>query len=148
MEHSKSNIKAKNSIYISRRLNELKESKFLTNRIFIRISENMHYEIFKHLNNLDLLQIRALSQGGLQLTSNTHLRSRIKNYFPGIRINLNMQNNLRDNLRYIKNIFEQTGIMNLDLREIPMKGERIIDLGKIIKQLLGLQGINLSKYFN
>ena len=38
--------------------------------------------------------------------------------------------------------------MNLNLREILMKEERIIELGKIIKDLSGLQQINLRKYFN
>ena len=58
--------------------------KYLTERVFGRISENMHYEVFKYLEAVDLLQIRSLNLGGFLLTSNPYLRPRIKNYFAHI----------------------------------------------------------------
>ena len=64
-------------------LQQLKETRFLTHRLFGEISENMSYEIFKFQNSTDLLQIRALNLGGYQLISNPYLRARIKNYLKG-----------------------------------------------------------------
>ena len=63
------------------RLEQLKEQNYLTNRIFGKVSENMHYEIFKYLHPEELLEIRSMNMGGYQLTSNSILRPRIKNYF-------------------------------------------------------------------
>ena len=65
---------------MSRRLEVLEGVKYLDNRIFKRISENMSYEIFKYINSGDLLEIRSLTLGGYQITSSTLLRGRIKNY--------------------------------------------------------------------
>ena len=64
------------------RMNILPDTRFLTNRIFGRLCENLHYEIFKCLNYVELLEIRCLKLGGYELTSNITLRSRIKNYPP------------------------------------------------------------------
>ena len=66
------------------RLENLKEEKYLTMRVFVGVSENMHYEIFKYLSWIDLLQIKATKLGGYQLISNKILRSRIKSYIKGI----------------------------------------------------------------
>ena len=71
------------------RLSQLKREKFLTKRIFQKISENMHYEIFKFENSRDLIRVRAISLGGFQLTTNKLLRSRIGNYLEKLQFNMN-----------------------------------------------------------
>ena len=105
-------------IYIQIRLAKLKESKFLTKRVFQRISENMSYEIFKYINSQDLLEIRVLNLGGYQLISNPYLRSRIKNYLkdkPYTSFTDFVNNNERINL-----LFEQTNLQTLKLNCINM----------------------------
>ena len=74
-------LSVENSFELEDRLYELKDQKFLTKRIFLRVSENMHYEIFKYLNSKELLEIRGTKLGGYQLISNNILRSRIQNYY-------------------------------------------------------------------
>ena len=92
---------------MSERLKMLKESKFLKIRILERISENMHYEIYKFLDAHELLEIRSMSLGGYELTSNKVLRSRIRNY---LRINcLKYLPNNTDIIESISLILEQTG---------------------------------------
>ena len=41
-------------------LTYLEQTKFLTKRIFPRISENMHFEIFKNVSGIDLIEMRGL----------------------------------------------------------------------------------------
>ena len=82
-------------------LNQLKYTKFLTQRIFSRVSENMHYEIFKYMDCYELLQVRAITLGGFQLTSNKLLRSRIKNYFPFMELNIEDNADLTPDHNYI-----------------------------------------------
>ena len=60
------------------KLEQLKHTKFLTQRVFQRISENISYEVCKYVNSQDLLQIRTVTLGGFQLVSSTTLRARIK----------------------------------------------------------------------
>ena len=96
------------------RLEALKEEKFLTNRIFNRISENMHYEIFKYLKPKDLLAIRATKIGGYQLVTNRLLRSRIKNYFKQLKprqIEGELSDPKRDQQR-LKLLLQQTKILD------------------------------------
>ena len=64
----------------SNRFTFLKKDIHLSKRVFQRISENMHYEIFKNLDCIDLLSLRGTSLGGYMLTSNNLLRTRIQNY--------------------------------------------------------------------
>ena len=134
-ENSKSDLNQPNS---NSRLFQLKQQNYLTKRIFPRISENMHYELFKYLTNHELLEIRALKLGGYQLTSNETLRSRIKNYYPAIKeINIT---NTRINL-----IFEQTGKRVLSFEGMRINSEQIKDLvNQIVKSNLQIEGLNLS----
>ena len=83
------------------RLSKLIADKFLSSRIFKRISENMHYEIFKYLNALNLVNIRGTNLGGYQLTSNNILRSRIKNYFPHLKFKCNKWQLYQGNVRRV-----------------------------------------------
>ena len=85
-----------------------KEERFLTNRIFGRISENMHYEIFKYLDSRDLLEVRITKLGGFQLTSNKLLRSRITNYLD-IKPILHLNADHAENIRNLRVFFEQIG---------------------------------------
>ena len=105
-----------NNYWLRNRLDQLKEEKFLTNRMFKRISENMHYEIFKYVNSRDLLEIRGSTLGGFQLSSNKLLRSRIKNYIDKVHAK-QMDNEIYDLNRdgnRVKVIFEQSGGTILD----------------------------------
>ena len=135
------------------RLNALKEEKFLTKRIFERLSENMHYEIFKFLNRKELLELRATNLGGFQLTSNKILRSRIRNYFHKLQPYMIEKNKIyTSNLelchRLIELLFEQTGRKVLDFDEIGCKDEWINTdiLTSIMKLHPDIEGINLGKY--
>ena len=101
------------------KLSKLRESKFLSHRIFKRVSENMHYEIFKYVNPIDLLNIRGVKQGGYELTSNKLLRSRICNYLGrgmyGYHwMSLNIDSHRL--ARIIQVIFDHTGTSLLDCR--------------------------------
>ena len=97
-------------------LNSLKEDKFLSQRIFKRISENMHYEIFKYLTSSELIIIRETTLGRYQLTSNRMLRARIKNYFRKIVLDTVFQDINQDS-RKIQLIFEQSGKNSLNFEE-------------------------------
>ena len=71
------------------RLESLKQDIYLSKRFFPRISENMHYEIFKYIDSRDLVEIRGARMGGYQLTSNRQIRSNIGNYLVKIRPDFN-----------------------------------------------------------
>ena len=77
------------------KLLNLQRETFLTNRIFQRISENMHYIIFKYMAAKELLEIKLTNIGGYQLTSNQLLRSRIRNYFNKIYFNLKFERKIK-----------------------------------------------------
>ena len=135
------------------RLNVLKEEKFLTQRVLTRISENMHYEVFKFLNCKELLELRATNLGGFQLTSNKILRSRIGNYFLKIQPNLIEENNTyypNYDLchKRVELVFEQTGRKLLNFDEIQSSNKELITtkiLIYIMKLHPDLEGINLGK---
>ena len=91
------------------RLEHLKYEKFLIYKLWRRVSENLHIEIFKYLNCSDLLQIRVTNLGGYQLAANKYLRPRIKNYFPSIQFYPN------PSIKILEVIFEQTGQQELNL---------------------------------
>ena len=128
------------------KLLNLRRERFLTNRIFQRISENMHYEIFKYLAANELLEIKLTNIGGYQLTSNQLLRSRIGNYFNKIYFNLKESSNVKSNTRKIQIIIEQTGILILEFENEKLREKELTMLSQIIKNIPELQGINLSKY--
>ena len=90
------------------RLAYRKEERFLTNRVLGRISENMHYEIFKYLDSRDLLEVRITKLGGFQLTSNKLLRSRITNYLD-IKPILHLNADRAENIHNLRVFFEQIG---------------------------------------
>ena len=128
------------------KLLNLRRERFLTNRIFQRISENMHYEIFKYLAANELLEIKLTNIGGYQLTSNQLLRSRIGNYFNKIYFNLKESSDVKSNTRKIQIIIEQTGILILEFENEKLREKELTMLSQIIKNIPELQGINLSKY--
>ena len=124
------------------RLEQLKHTKFLSHRIFPKISENMSYEIFKYVNSQELLQIRASSLGGFQLITNTTLRARIKNY-------------LKDKIIFLTDIYASKGNINLLFQQ---KSERVLSftlleakdakkLAQNLKCIPNLQSLNLSNIF-
>ena len=115
------------------RLEKLREDKFLTCRMFSKLSENMHYEILKYLNSLHLLQIKSCTLGGYQVTSNNILRSRIKNYIKVKKFNIgDMKPTELNNLR-LRIIFEQTGNSIFDLEGILLDMKGISNLITILK---------------
>ena len=111
---SRERIGDKSSICISKRQDKrlaiLQKSQFLTKRIMERISENMHYETFKYLNSVDLVEIRGMKLGGYQLVSNKLLRSRIYNYFTWLTLDLDDYEswNLDTRARRTSLVLEQT----------------------------------------
>ena len=143
MKEQKSNEHSQLVPIENNRLDLLKQEKFLTIRVFHKISENVHYEIFKYLNYLDLLQIRAMKLGGFQLTSNRIMRSRIKNYFPK---NSPKKINIQSvNINIVELIFEQTGEDNLDISSI---GENQVRAWlPLLKSNLDIKGINLGNIY-
>ena len=126
------------------RLDALKETKFLSTRIFRRLSENIHYEMFKYLDYRDLLEVRRTKLGGFQLTTNKILRARIKNYLPELKfkfIQTEKRNLIEEDFR-IKIIFEQTGtqILNLEKTKMDeMEFECLIQIIKINPQINGMK---------
>ena len=132
---------------ICARLLNLRKERFLTKRIFQRISENMHYEIFKYMDESELLEIKLMNIGGYQLTSNQLLRSRIGNYFNKIYFNLKESSDVKSNTRKIQLIIEQTGILVLEFENMKLREKEIIMFTQILKNIPQVQGINLSKYY-
>ena len=144
------------------RLEDLKIQKFLTSRIFPRVSENMHYEIFKYINSDDMLEVRMTTLGGYQLTSNNILRSRIGNYFYDITPELNedqfniyeeyektkkeKEEDRKDrckDAKLIKLIFEQTGRNCLNFEDLVIGNKGIIKLVRHFRFNSCLQELNL-----
>ena len=129
-------------------LNNLQNTKFLTKRIFQRMSENMHYEIFKFINSEELLEVRAINLGGYQLTSNPILRSRIKNYFDRIPLffyDITMKKTIdkKEYKRIILLLLQQTG--NLSLVRTELNSKRIKQLEEILTDsLTHVFDVNLS----
>ena len=134
---SKKNMRGKEE----RRLDELRETKFLTHRVFMRISENMSYEIFKFVDSIDLLQIRCISLGGYQLISNPILRARIKNYLKDKPIAY--VNDLLIHINKTMLLFEQKGERVLSFRSL--YNFQIKELSENL-QFIHLQTLNLSKF--
>ena len=135
-----------------KRLKYLKEAKFLTQRIFRRISENMSYEIFKFLNAQDLLQIRASTLGGFQLVSNITFRAKIKNYFKEKMIS---SNELIANSTKVNLLLEQTNIyssqniieyLNL-IFKYNFRDEGAIIISEVLKINQTLKNLNLCKIY-
>ena len=115
------------------RLFNLKEERFLTKRIFLRMSENMHYEIFKFMNSIDLLQIRGTKLGGYQLISNNLLRSRITNYFAHLKPILSNHENVEVSNKEIGLVFEQLGKNKLDFGGLEIWKKWVENLIELIK---------------
>ena len=126
-----------------KRLGELKEERFLSHRVFKRISENMHYEIFKFVSPIDLLGIRITNLGGYQLTSNPIMRSRITNYFTMLKCyELDINNiDLGLGARRIRSLFECSGrqILQFRKRELGVDGGlRMAQLFRFLPEIIGL----------
>ena len=130
-------------------LDQLKKEKFLTHRIFPRICENLHYEIMKYLNFQELLSIRGLKLGGYQLTANTILRDRIKNYLTGFHFDLDKKEENDVLLRKIELVIEQTGKQILDLSQMEKVRENhnISMFLNILRYLPQLKEIHLRRFF-
>ena len=126
------------------RLKELKESKFLTNRVFIKICENMHYEVFKNLNSRDLLELRAVNIGGYQITSNSILRNRIKNYISNISPKYTfLKANIKLNIQRINFVFEQMGNEVLSFADNKLGKGEIGPFALVLKHIPQLKEIIL-----
>ena len=127
------------------RFDELKKERFLTKRVLSKMSENMHYEIFKYLNFKELLEIRYTSLGGYQLTSSEILRSRIKNYYIRDRsVKIGKLIDTENYLKKVKIMCEQMG-KELDLRDMSITENDNIHLLEIIKNITDVLSINLGK---
>ena len=129
---------------MSNRFSDLKESKYLGKRIFSKLSENMHYEVFKFLSSDDLLSIRALKLGGYQLISNSLLRARIKNYLlirPRSYISKMESEKLAQNIALI---VEQTGEKNLNYNYFNIGNEAIVSMANILHKVSLITEMHLS----
>ena len=128
------------------RLRKLKEEKFVTKRIFGKISENMHYEIFKYLNARNLLEIRNLSLGGYQLVANRILRSRINNYFHHIKFTLfTVHSQL--NVRHCNILFEQTGKNKISFEGQKFEHGNFEKFIEILNTISEITEINFSRLY-
>ena len=132
------------------RLNTLKQQKYQTHRIFQRISENMHYEIFKYVDSITLLQIRTLGLGGYQLTSNPILRPRIKINKPW---KIYIQNsgdltfaNYGVDVRRLKFMMLQTGNSSLSFRDLRLLDDDIYYICKVLVRIPHILELNLGIY--
>ena len=125
---------------------ELKNERFLTKKVFLRMSENMHYELFKYLNYKELIMLRGTNLGGYQLVTNPILRSRIKNYY--IRnpyLTLEELIDIEYSGKKVELMYEQTGREAFNLEKMNITDEECIQLSDIFKYIPKLQGINLRK---
>ena len=127
------------------KLEEFKLTKYLTKKIFSRLSENIHYELFKYLTAEELLVIREVNNGGFQLTSNKLLRSRIKNYF--YILHPEFSENSPDMEIQIKLILEWTGKNVLCLAGMKLREKQINELSYAIRQIPYIEEFNLGRLF-
>ena len=142
------NTNIHNKIHLKNRLLQIKNERYLTHRIFGRISENLHYEIMKYLNCREILEIRITKLGGFQLSSNKLLRSRIKNYFPQLKPNINYHNNIEKYYSKLQTIFEQTGRESLNLNKMNINKNILKKWEPLIKLNPELKEINLGNYLD
>ena len=129
----------------SAHLEEIIKEKFLNKRLFPKLSENMHYELLKYVNSFGLLEIRLCNLGGFQITSNTVLRSRIKNYFPKIipkKAGINLTK-----IRFFLAMFEQTGENSLSFDNLKLGNNGALKLGKFLHYMPSITKLNLSKLY-
>ena len=125
------------------KLNELKEKRYLTHRIFRALSENLHYEIFKYLDSSDLLTTRGIGLGGYQLTSNTLLRPRISNYLHS-NYKLLLTHEEEINYQHARLLFEQTGKNKLNFEGYRLSESNLKYLVQLLKRLPDLHQLILS----
>ena len=97
------------------------------------------------MNSVDLITIRGLGLGGLQLTSNELLRSRIKNYLKGIKFHIET-NNPAVIANYIKLSFQQTKKQKLIFDSV--KRQNIVDFFEFVRMLYKLRQIKGNLYSN
>ena len=127
------------------RLTALKKERFLTKRLFRKMSENMHYEIFKNMNSEELIVIREINLGGYQLISNPILRSRIKNYFVrDYRLYFFQQINVDYYCQKIELMYEQTGNEELYLANMGIDDIQCPQLVMILKYIPQIKSLQLS----
>ena len=98
-------------------LDSLKAEKYLSQRFFKKLSENMHFEVFKFIDNVELLKIRSVNRGGYQLISNKIQRRKLGNHFPEFNPELPSEDSEVFKARKIEFMFEQTGSNCLSLVE-------------------------------
>ena len=127
-----------------KRLGLLEKERFLTKRLFEKVSENMHYEIFKFLNPKEILEARAIKLGGYQLASNSNLRPRIKNFLDNFNVTFSPISTHTDIIRRFKLLFSQTNRKSLGFSS-KLQNEGIIKLSEIMEAIPELEEIHLSK---
>ena len=135
-------VSGERAVVTPKRLWKLKNEKFLTRELFVGMSENMHYEIFKYMNGGELLEIRRINLGGYQLTSTKLLRSRIKNYYirnPKLMINTL----INAGARRIEAVYEQMEGCEINLNCMNIDWEKCIRVIQILRDIHKLKGINL-----
>ena len=125
------------------RLEDLKKSRYLSNKLFPRISENLHYEILKYSTSTTLLEVKTTNLGGYQATSNKLLRSRIKNYSPPFKPILHLNKSTEWNITLIKCMFTQTGSTQISFKKMKIGNEEINFFANMISKSEQISGINL-----
>ena len=126
-------------------LQNLGENKYLTNKIFKNLSENCHYEVFKFLDEYELLELRMLNTGGFQLSSNQHIRGkRVQNYFEKFSLMFSEEINLLKYINYIEMMFVQIGGRYLGISEIYECESGIIQIVEIFKLFNNIHELNLG----
>ena len=134
-------------VILNPRLELLKNEKFLYKRLFMRLSENMHYEVLKYLNSEELIGLRGCNLGGFQLSSNQILRKRIGNYLGNIKpfiFHLESQ----QVAQFIIALFEQVNSWKLiSFEEMNIESIQLIYLSRAFKFLPGIAILKLRNIY-
>ena len=134
-------------------LSVLEDERFQSKRVFRKMSENMHYEIFKYMNFRELLTVRGTNLSGYQLTSNKNMRSRIKNYFirdtfyPFLYLNT-LIHQVTDYPKKFLVMVQQMGKEELNLCSMNIHEQECPKICEIFKCMPHLHSLNLCTYID
>ena len=131
---------------MSNRLEGLIGKKYLTERLFSKISENMHFEILKYLDWKDLLVLREVKSGGFQIISNRKLRKPIGN-FMNIILSPNLEyKRLAIETRRISLLFVQINMRILKFDDFNVNRDQLDYLCQLCMNLNEIDEFQISNY--
>ena len=132
-------------------LNQLKESKYLENKLIMNLPANMHYEIMKYMGFNERMALRATSLGGYQLFTNPKCLARIIVNFPQHSPNsdklyalLNSKLPQWAKKIHLQLLFEISNVKNLTLNSLVISQESMEILISSLQYTQELKILNLS----